>query len=249
MNEQILKRERRRELLITLSYTFFSVLMIVVTHIQSWPIIYIPVISVELAFIWWAYVTGFRSYTFRAAIVTTAICLNVFLYGIQGESFNVLIPTICTQFVLLSLYEIVRIFDQIIVVFDIDQIRIRSAPEGPAVLALLDQPDIQPVVQEIPDHFLIFADPLCKPVDQDYDAAGIFRLIALVIDGLSGDALKDPGLSCLLEEGKNLRVHGRSIVFRGEDLHNRIPPVSEGVSVPERSCLPAHFASIVFGIF
>ena len=114
MNEQILKRERRRELLITLSYTFFSVLMIVVTQIQSWPLIYIPVISVELAFIWWAYVTGFRSYTFRAAIVTTAICLNVFLYGIQGESFNVLIPTICTQFVLLSLYEIVRIMDIVI---------------------------------------------------------------------------------------------------------------------------------------
>jgi len=114
MNDYISRRERRRELLITTAYTFFSVLMIIMTQVESWPLFYIPMIAAELAFIWWAYVSKFNSYTFRASIVTLAICVNIFLYGIQGESFMVLIPTICTQFVLLSLYEIVRIMDIVV---------------------------------------------------------------------------------------------------------------------------------------
>ena len=114
MNDYISRRERRRELLITTAYTFFSVLMIIVSQMESWPLFYIPLIAAELAFIWWAYVSKFNSYLFRASIVTLATCLNVFLYGIQGENFLVLIPTICTQFVLLSLYEIVRIIDIVV---------------------------------------------------------------------------------------------------------------------------------------
>ncbi|MBP3895982.1 MAG: hypothetical protein J6D07_05905, partial [Mogibacterium sp.] len=114
MNDYISRRERRRELLITTAYTFFSVLMIIVSQMESWPLFYIPLIAAELAFIWWAYVSKFNSYLFRASIVTLATCLNVFLYGMQGENFLVLIPTICTQFVLLSLYEIVRIIDIVV---------------------------------------------------------------------------------------------------------------------------------------
>lgn len=114
MNDHISLRERRRELLITTAYTFFSVLMIIVTQSEAWPLFYIPLIAAELAFVWWSYVVKFQSYSFRAAIVTMATCLNIFLYGIQGENFMVLIPTICTQFVLLSLYEIVRIMDIVV---------------------------------------------------------------------------------------------------------------------------------------
>ena len=114
MNDHISLRERRRELLITTAYTFFSVLMIIMTQVEAWPLFYIPIIAAELAFIWWSYVTKFHSYLFRASVVTIAICVNIFLYGIQGVNFTVLIPTICTQFVLLSLYEIVRIMDIVV---------------------------------------------------------------------------------------------------------------------------------------
>ena len=80
--------------------------MIAVTAIEHWPIIYIPIIAGELAFVWWSYATAFRTYKIRAFIVTGMTCLNVFLYGIQGENFEVLIPTLCVEIVLLSLYEI-----------------------------------------------------------------------------------------------------------------------------------------------
>lgn len=106
MSEQLLIRQRRRELLITVSYSIFSVLMIAVTAIEHWPVLYIPIIAGELAFVWWSYANAFRSYKIRAFIVTGMTCLNIFLYGIQGENFEVLIPTICVQMVLLSLYEI-----------------------------------------------------------------------------------------------------------------------------------------------
>ena len=80
--------------------------MIAVTAIEHWPVLYIPIIAGELAFVWWSYANAFRSYKIRAFIVTGMTCLNIFLYGIQGENFEVLIPTICVQMVLLSLYEI-----------------------------------------------------------------------------------------------------------------------------------------------
>ena len=109
MNEYLTSRQRRRELLITLAYTIFSVLMIIVTAIESWPIAYVPLIAAEIALVWWCYSQQTRSYLFRASIVTTMICINMFLYGIQGENFFVLIPTLCVEFVLLSLYELTRI--------------------------------------------------------------------------------------------------------------------------------------------
>ena len=80
--------------------------MIAVTAIEHWPVLYIPIIAGELAFVWWSYATAFRSYKIRAFIVTGMTCLNIFLYGIQGENFEVLIPTLCVEIVLLSLYEI-----------------------------------------------------------------------------------------------------------------------------------------------
>lgn len=111
MSEHLANRQRRRELLITLSYTIFSVLMVVVSSIEGWPVFYTPLIFAELAFVWWSYIKGFRSYMFRAFIVTLCISLNVFLYGIQGENFFNLIPTLCVEFVLLSLYEFTRVMD------------------------------------------------------------------------------------------------------------------------------------------
>ena len=117
MREHLIARQRRRELLITLAYTVFSVLMIIVTAIEQWPVFYVPLIALEMAFVWWSYIQGFRSYQFRAFVVTSMTCLNIFLYGVQGENFQVLIPTLCIEFVLLSLYEITRILD--IVIFEV----------------------------------------------------------------------------------------------------------------------------------
>ena len=111
MSDHLVSRQRRRELLITGSYTVFSVLMIIVTNIEHWPVWYVPLIIAELAFVWWSYASKFQSYLFRSFSVTTFICLNVFLYGIQGENFHVLIPTLCVEMVLLSLYELPRIMD------------------------------------------------------------------------------------------------------------------------------------------
>jgi|GEM_PF-2028508 len=109
MSDQLDIRQRRRELLITLAYTIFSVLMIIVTTVENWPLFYVPLIAVEVAFIWWSYISKFQTYMIRAFIVTSMTCLNIFLYGIQGENFNVLIPTLCVEFVLLSLYEITQV--------------------------------------------------------------------------------------------------------------------------------------------
>ena len=111
MKDHLKARQRRRELLITLSFSVFSVLMIIVTPIMQWPVFYIPLLMAELAYVWWSYITGFQTYVFRAFIITIFINLNVFLYGVHGEDFFVLIPTLCVEFLLLSLYEIPRILD------------------------------------------------------------------------------------------------------------------------------------------
>ena len=115
MKEQLSARQRRRELLITLSYTIFSVLMIIVSTIEAWPLFYVPLIVAEMGLVWWSYARSFQTYNLRAFMVTCMTCINIFLYGIQGGNFFVLIPTLCVEFVLLSLYEIPRIMDFAIV--------------------------------------------------------------------------------------------------------------------------------------
>ena len=115
MKEQLSARQRRRELLITLSYTIFSVLMIIVSTIEGWPLFYVPLIVAEMGLVWWSYAGSFQTYNLRAFMVTCMTCINIFLYGIQGGNFFVLIPTLCVEFVLLSLYEIPRIMDFAIV--------------------------------------------------------------------------------------------------------------------------------------
>lgn len=109
MSENIQKREKRRELLITVSFSIFSVLMIIVTNVENWPIWYIPIITVNMGVVWWSYATRFRTYYYRAVVVTLLMCEQVFMYGIWGEHFNYLIPTLCVQFTLISLYEVTRI--------------------------------------------------------------------------------------------------------------------------------------------
>ena len=78
MSEQLLSRQRRRELLITLAYSIFTILMIGVSPIEGWPFIYIPVLLVGLILVWWFYVKQFRTYVFRAFVVTAFISANVF---------------------------------------------------------------------------------------------------------------------------------------------------------------------------
>lgn len=115
MSEQLEIRQRRRELLITVAYTIFSTLMIIVTRVEHWPVVYVPVIALEIAFIWWSYTTKFQTYVIRAFLVTGMTCLNILLYGFQGENFYVLIPTLCVEFVLLSLYEMTQVMGMTII--------------------------------------------------------------------------------------------------------------------------------------
>lgn len=111
MSERLIIRQRRRELLITLSFSAFTAMMLVATYTEDWPFFYVPLLLVELILVWWAYSQRFKSYMLRAFVLTLFITLNVFLYGIQAVDFFVVIPTLCVEFVLLSLYEIPRIMD------------------------------------------------------------------------------------------------------------------------------------------
>ena len=115
MNEILTTRQRRTELLITVSFTIFSVLMIAVTTFAKWPIFLVPLNGFEIAYIWWSYAVQFKYYRFRAFAVAGLTCLNIAIYGIYGENFFVLIPTLCVEFVLLSLFEYPRIMDITIV--------------------------------------------------------------------------------------------------------------------------------------
>ncbi len=105
MTDQLEKRRRRRESLITVAFTIFSVFMIYVTTSLHWPPVYILIIMSELFFVWWGYVTGYRDHMTRAIILSLCMSVNVFLYGIQGENFPVLIPTLCTYIILISMFE------------------------------------------------------------------------------------------------------------------------------------------------
>ena len=60
MKENLSDRIRRTEFLITVSFTVFSVLMIMVTISQKWPIVMVPLNGFEIAFIWWGYAVQFR---------------------------------------------------------------------------------------------------------------------------------------------------------------------------------------------
>ena len=96
--------------MITIAYSLFSVLMIIVSSIMNWPIWYIPVIAINMTIVWRCYASRYKTYVFRATVVTTVMCIQVFMYGVWGEHFNNLIPTICVQFLIISIFEITRLF-------------------------------------------------------------------------------------------------------------------------------------------
>ena len=107
-------RKQRREFLISSSFTAFTVLMLIVTNIERWPVFYTPVLVVEMGYVWWSYTSNFKTYLLRAYVLTALASLNIFLYGIQAEDFFVIIPTLCAEFLLLSLYELPQIMNIVI---------------------------------------------------------------------------------------------------------------------------------------
>ena len=111
LSESGLIREKKRESLITISFTIFSVFLAYVSMKNGWSPVIIPVIAVELAFVWWAYITGFQSHMTRAIIVTFAACFNILFYGVNGADYMVLIPTLCVFAVLFSQYQLRPILD------------------------------------------------------------------------------------------------------------------------------------------
>lgn len=106
MNEKIKSRQRARESLITLSFTVFSVFLAYVTVASHWTPLIIPVIAVSLAYVWWAYIRDFKSYPFRAIILTLLCSVNVFFYGVHAIDFQALIPTLSLFLVLISLCQL-----------------------------------------------------------------------------------------------------------------------------------------------
>lgn len=114
LSESGLIRERKRESLITISFTIFSVFLAYVVVKNSWSALIIPVIAAEIAFVWWAYATSFQDHMIRAIVVTFCACINILFYGINGADFMVLIPTLCVFAVLFSLYQLRPIIDIVI---------------------------------------------------------------------------------------------------------------------------------------
>ena len=83
MNEKIKLRQRARESLITFSVTIFSVFLAYVTVASHWSPLIIPVIAIEIACAWWGYLRDFKTFTFRAIVLTLFCCINIFFYGFE----------------------------------------------------------------------------------------------------------------------------------------------------------------------
>ncbi|MBQ9068964.1 MAG: hypothetical protein IJ131_07885, partial [Eggerthellaceae bacterium] len=111
MTESALKRQRTRESLIIISFTIFSVFLMYVTATLHWWTGFVPLLAVEVAFVWWAYMTSFRDHTTRAIIITLFACGSIFFYGAYSEDFNVILPTMCVFTVLFGLYQLRVVFD------------------------------------------------------------------------------------------------------------------------------------------
>ncbi len=115
MNNTFELRRRQRETVIIISFSIFSVLLIYATVAMGWSPIIIPVLAAEVAFVWWAYINGFRNYKVRAFIVTVFACISITFYGVQSENFLVVIPTLCVFAVLFSLYDIATVYYVVVV--------------------------------------------------------------------------------------------------------------------------------------
>jgi len=103
LTEHAKARQKRRELLITVSFTLFCVLMSVGTINAGWPAAIVAILMAEMGFVWWAYVTRFQDYVIRAMLVTMFASLNILIYGVNAENFMGLIPTLCVFAVLFSM--------------------------------------------------------------------------------------------------------------------------------------------------
>ena len=99
-------RERKREATVTRLFTIFTVFMLFVAVRLQWTALLVPILALQVLYVWWAYMTRFQNHLVRAVILTSLACFNVVAYGMYGENFMVLIPTICTFFVLFSLYQL-----------------------------------------------------------------------------------------------------------------------------------------------
>ena len=107
------KRERlkRRESLIVIAFTIFSVFLAYVSTTLGWTALFIPLMFGEVGFAWWAYLTDFQDYVSRAIIITIFASVSIFFYGSYGEHFDNLIPTLCVFSVLFGIYQLRPIVD------------------------------------------------------------------------------------------------------------------------------------------
>ena len=108
--DKVAIRNKRKETLITVGFSVFSVFLIFITVYNSWSPFIVPVIAAELAFVWWAGINNYKTYEFRAFIITTSAAISTTFYAIHAEHFVYVIPTLCVFAVLFSLHDIVSVY-------------------------------------------------------------------------------------------------------------------------------------------
>ena len=114
MIENILQRQKKRESLVTLCYTVFSVFLVYVIVDADWTPFIIPVIAIAIAFVWWSYITQFSTYDTRAVILALLSSVNIVFYGVHGLDFTVLIPTLGLNTVLFAMLQVHLALDIVI---------------------------------------------------------------------------------------------------------------------------------------
>lgn len=99
-------RNRKEELLVVIGFTLFSAFLAFVSAYENWNPLMIPIIGIQIAYVWWSYITQHLQYNRRAFLVALIICFDMLFYGIRAETFAVTIPTLCVCTLLLSVYRL-----------------------------------------------------------------------------------------------------------------------------------------------
>ena len=106
MEEIIRIRQRRNESIVLNVFSLFTVFLAYASSAADWSAIVIVISAVELAFLWWAFISRFRSYFLRAMMLTFFIWINTFYYGINTKTFVTAIPVLCSITLLILLLQV-----------------------------------------------------------------------------------------------------------------------------------------------
>ena len=106
MDEKIRIRQRRNESIVLYAFTVLTVFLAFASSAADWSSIVILISAIEIAALWWAFVSRFRSYFFRAMLLTLFIWINTFYYGSNTKTFIAAIPVLGAIALLVSLLQL-----------------------------------------------------------------------------------------------------------------------------------------------